>query len=231
MGKRGALGMRARGLAWAAAGLLAAGVVSAGAIATAAGGADGRIVTAAGDNAGVVDLRSPTTVPVTAEPPTAPSTTPSTAVKPASSPPTTRAAGPVTTPPQSSQPPRSTTTAPTAPTTTVPRTAATTTTPTTVAGRATVTIVSQYAYDVDVILNGQAFRVTAGQSVGPLDIALAANGNDSVEVRVVSAPTCGEGDAGGYFTAGGRFRLTVVPLGTCGDAPGMQAPTVRSASV
>jgi hypothetical protein len=54
---------------------------------------------------------------------------------------------------------------------------------------------------------------------------LAANGNDTVEVRVVSQPTCGEGDAGGYLTAGGRFRLSVVSANNCGA---IQGPTLRS---
>jgi hypothetical protein len=103
----------------------------------------------------------------------------------------------------------------------------TATTATTVFGRATVTIVSQYGYDVDVTINGQVYRVAANQSVGPMDLALASNGNDAVAVRVVSQPTCGEGDAGGYFTAGGRFRLTIVPVGTCGPGS-IPAPDARS---
>lgn len=208
-----------RWLAWGVTGLLAVGVVSAGTVA--AGGPQGevRIVTAAGDTTGA--LEAPTTVsaaPAAPAPPapSAPTTaSPSTTVaKPV--------AAPATSPPVSAP---ATTVPPARSTATTAPTAVTTVTPTTISGRVTVTIVSQYAYDVDVTLNDRVFRVAAGATVGPIDLALAANGNDIVEVRVVSQSTCGEGDAGGYFTAGGRYRLSIVSAGACGA---IQGPTVRS---
>jgi hypothetical protein len=88
-------------------------------------------------------------------------------------------------------------------------------------GRATVTLVSQLAYDIDVTLNGRTFRVTAGQSLGPVAVDVAANGNDIVEARLVVRPTCGSGDADHYFTSGGTFRLLITPVpGMCMDLPG-----------
>ncbi|HEX3393681.1 MAG TPA: hypothetical protein VHS52_04060 [Acidimicrobiales bacterium] len=211
-----AVGVKAtRWLAWAGAGLLAAGVVFAATVATHETQADVRVVAAAGGATGAVDLPTTVATPATTAPPaTTPPTTASfatTVAKPVvtTSPPVK---APAATAPPTTLPARSTTTPPT--TTTQPNGA-----------RAAVTIVSQYAYDVDVTLNGRVFRVAAGATVGPIDLALAANGNDVVEVRVVSQPTCGEGDAGGYFTAGGHFRLSVIPANNCGA---IQGPTLRS---
>jgi hypothetical protein len=211
-------------LGWATAGLLVAGAVSAGTVGARRTGDDVRIVSAAGNSTGRVDPApssttlappfmptQPTVVPpTTAEPPT---TVPKPVITPATNPPVKApvkapaTTTPTTAQPTTAQPPRTTTTA------------------VTTAGRATVTIVSQYGYDVDVTLNGRVFRVAANATVGPIDLALAADGNDVVEVRVVSRPTCGEGDAGGYFVPGGTFRLTVAAAGTCQDIAG---PAIRS---
>jgi hypothetical protein len=205
-------------LAWATAGLLGVGLVSAGAVTSGQHSTDVRIVTAAGDNTGAVDVpttagsfASPPAVPPAA-PPTAPPTTPAPAV---TVPATTAVPKPVTVPttkaPVTTQPARTVTTA--AP--------VATTTPSTASGRATVTLVSQLAYDIDVTLNGRAFRVTAGQSLGPVAVDVAANGNDIVEARLVVRPSCGSGDAERYFTSGGTFRLMITPVpGMCFDLPG-----------
>lgn len=238
-----------RWLSWATAGLLTAGVASAGALAPSSPHQDVRIVTAAGQ-AGALEPPPPASSTATGTPapppvqfpapPEAPTTAPVTPTsRPVPAPKTSTTATTVaptisaapsvepgrTTATTAFNPPGPPVTPPPPPTTPTTMPAFTTTT---ITGRATVTIVSQYAYDVDVAINGQPFRVPAGQSVGPLDLAVASNGNDSVEVRVVSIPTCGEGDAGGYMTPGGRFRFTVVTGGTCGDAPGVRAPDVLS---
>lgn len=226
-------GFRAtRWLAWAAAGLLVAGAVSAGTVSSANKQTDTRIVTAAGDATGGVEVPT-TAASVTA--PLAPPPLPTTTVAPAPAPPTTVAKATTTTAAAAKAPAVTTAPATTPPTTTPAVRSATTvppvtaTTATTISGRFTVTIVSQFDDDVDVTINGQVFRVAANQSVGPMDLALASNGNDIVEVRVVSEPTCGEGDAGGYFTAGGRFRLSIVPGGTCGvDGSSIRAPQAKS---
>lgn len=235
MGKATAVGPHAaRWLAWATAGLLTAGVVSAGALSATGTHTDQRIVTAAGDATGALAPPTPTGVPDSEIPPPQPAPGPTTtaalppAPRPAPAPTTATTTVPTT------QPARTTTTTapfnPPGPPVTPPTTATTMPafTTTTITGRATVTIVSQFAYDVDVSINGQPFRVAAGQSVGPLDLAVASNGNDVVEVRVVSQPSCGSGDAGGYMTPGGRFRFTVTNGGTCGGTPSLPAPEVLS---
>lgn len=208
-----------RWLAWAVAAVLTAGVVSAATVASADKGGDARIVRAAGDSTGgVVDVpttASPFVAPL--QPPEIPTTTSTAPPAPAPKPVVTPATNPPVRAPVTTARPTTTTT---------PAPVSATTTPATVSGRATVTIVSQYALDVDVTLNGRVFRVAANGQVGPIDLALAANGKDIVEVRVVSRPTCGEGDAGGYFQPGGSYRLLVVSTpGMCLDIAG---PNMKS---
>jgi hypothetical protein len=210
-------------LGWATAGLLVAGAVSAGAVGARRTGDDVRIVSAAGNSTDGVDPAPSSTTLAPPFMPTQPTVTPPTSVPPTTAGPPTTVPKPVITPATNPAVKAPATTAPTTP----PQPRTTTTTAVTTAGRATVTIVSQYAYDVDVSLNGRVFRVAANATVGPIDLALAADGNDVVEVRVVSRPTCGQGDAGGYFTPGGSFRLTVVAAGTCLDIAG---PAVRSSA-
>lgn len=211
-------GVRAtRWLAWATAGLLVLGVASAGAVGAHNRSEDRRIVTAAGENASGVDAPStteavtvpaPTTVaPTTSDP--APATT--TTAKAAA---TTVA----TTPPTTKAPARTTTTVATAATTpsTSPTSATSPTTVTTISGHATVTLANEFTAAFTLTINGRAFTLQPGQQIGPVDLTLAADGNDVVELRAVSDPQCGIGDAGGYFVAGGRYRMAIVagPPGT-----------------
>jgi hypothetical protein len=192
-----------RGLAWAAAGLLVAGLLSVGAVQSDNTAADERIVAAAGQGGAGVDVA--TTV---APPP------PATAPPPAT-----------TAPPPATTVPRPTTTrAPGTTTTTRPPVAATTsTTAASSAGRAMVTLVNEHTYAFVITVNGRTFELAPGQQVGPVDLALYAHGNDIVEVRAVADPTCGLGDADNYFDPGGRYRMAIVAgPGMCRDMPGPQ---------
>lgn len=199
-----------RWLAWAAAGLLVAGVVSVGTV-DSNPGTGGRIV-AAGSAADGIGL------PVTA--PVIPPDPPVTATVPA---PSTTLTTSSTTPPAAVRAPV-TTTAP--PTTQPRRTSTTVTTPaptTTVAAgnRATVTVASEAADAFKIIVNGRVFQLAPGTSSGPVAIDLYAHGNDIIEVTAVADPTCGLGDADNYFDAGGRYRLTVASgPGMCQTMPG-----------
>jgi hypothetical protein len=111
-----------------------------------------------------------------------------------------------------------------APSATIPRTAATTTTiasrppagtaPSPGAGAASssaasVSFVNEYPQAVSVNVNGVATVLGPGQTVGPVAITPAPSGNDTVEIGLVDVPTCGVGDAMGYFEAGRRYRFTV----------------------
>lgn len=192
-----------RWLAWATAGLLVLGVASAGAVGAHNRSEDGRIVTAAGENAGGVDAPS-TTEPGMAV--TSPTTLASTTTAPA---PTTTAT-PVpsvapTAPPTTNAVPKTTTT------TTASTASTSPTTVTTISGHATVTLANDFTTAFTLSINGRSFTLQPGQQVGPLDLTLAPNGNDVVELRAVSNPECGIGDAGGYFVAGGRYRMAIVP--------------------
>lgn len=71
------------------------------------------------------------------------------------------------------------------------------------------TVVNNFSHDIVVTLNGQRLKVSPGRQAGPQDVALAPNGNDVIEVTVVERPLCGLGDAGGFFEAGGRYRVEV----------------------
>ena len=112
---------------------------------------------------------------------------------------------------------RATTTTRPAPTTTRP-----TTPPTSVAtaSQAMVTLWNNYSEAVQLKVNGVAYELAAGQRVGPVAVTPAPSGNDTIELRLSSNPTCGEGDAMGYFVAGRRYLLTVsVSSGSCSASP------------
>lgn len=194
-------------LAWAVAGLLVAGAVSAGAVAGGQDAADTRIVAAAGQNADGVEVPTttmfvPPVQPPVAPPPTVfPSTTTSTAPRPAPT------AAPTT------QPPRTTTTK--APATAAP-----------VSAGVTLNVVNEHTFAVAITVNGRSFTLAPGEQSGPTAITRYAHGNDIVEVRLVQEPSCGMGDAYGYFPSPGGYRMAVVASkGLC--QAGMPGPEVR----
>jgi hypothetical protein len=190
-------------LAWLAAGLLVAGAVSAGAVG-ADNDADRRVVSAAGAGFGAVDT-STTTAAEIIPPPTTAAPVASTTV-PA---PTTTAAPPTTKAPS--------------PSTTTTKAPATTTTSVT---GVRLTVVNQHPSAVKLTVNGRAFTLAPGQQSGPVAITMAPGGNDVVEVALVQEPSCGSGDAGGYFPKPGSYTMTVVAgQGLC--QPGMPGPVVK----
>ena len=179
---------------WAArtaAGVLVVAAVSVGAWDRGGEGGDERVVTAAGATFGGVDT---VTVPSTV---VLPSTT--------AAPPST-VAGTSTSP--STQPPRTTTTNAAAPTTATAPT--TSTTARRAATTATVTLANDYTYALAVTLNGHRFELAPGQQTAPFDVALAPNGNDIIEARIVAVPTCGFADVGGIIPGPGRYRVAIV---------------------
>ena len=185
-------------LGWLTAGLLVAGAVSAGAVGANNDAADRRVVTAAGAGLGGVD--APTTTVESVPPPTTPAPVVSTTTAVA---PTATAA------------PRPTTTTTKAPATT-----------TTKAAGVSLTAVNQHPFAVKLTVNGRAFTLAPGQQSGPVAITMAAGGNDVVEVTLVQEPSCGTGDAGGYFQKPGNYTLTVTASpGLC--QPGMPGPVVK----
>lgn len=79
------------------------------------------------------------------------------------------------------------------------------------------------------LLNGRTFTLAPGEQSGPVAITRAANGNDVVEVLLVQEPSCGSGDADGYFPRPGNYTVTVVAgPGLC--QPGMPGPRVKVTS-
>lgn len=196
-------------LAWVVAALMVAGIVSAGVVSGRDDGAGGRVVAAAGVDAGGVEV--PTTEAVT--------TTTSTVPPPVTVPPTTTTLPPTTTTV------KRTTTVP--PTTKPP---ATTSTTTAAVPGVIVTVVNEYGRAVVLTLNGRTFNLAPGQQVGPVAIPRYAHGNDIVEIKVVDEPGCGNGDADGYFAKLGSFRVAVVSgYGVCQS--GLTGPTINVTSV
>ena len=192
-------------LAWLAAGLLVAGAVSAGAVGGSNAAEDRRIVSAAG--AGLAGVDAPTTTVEVVPPPTtaAPvvsSTTTAPAPATTVAPPTTKAARPTTT------------------TTKGPATT------TTKATGVRLTLVNHHPSAVKVTVNGRTFTLAPGEMSGPVGITTESHGNDVVEVTLVSAPSCGTGDADSYFPKPGSYTLTIVASpGLC--QPGMPGPVVK----
>lgn len=198
---------KTRLLAWATAALLVMGVAATGVVGAGNDGADRRIVRAAGSAEGLVP---PTTLAEVVPPP-------ATAVAPPTTVPVPK---PRPTAPPTTQPPRTTTTKPLV--TTPPTTAAP------VAGGVTVNVVNQHPLAVAIEVNGSTFTLAPGQQSGPVAIQRYPHGNDIVEVSLVQEPTCGMGDAGGYFTTpSSSYTLTVVASkGLC--QAGMPSPEVKS---
>jgi hypothetical protein len=208
----------ARWLAWATAGLLVAGVVSVGAVSGGERNDARQIVSAAGTGADGVETPPPPPPLELVPPPPPPPTTAAPLVAPSSvvAPPPTV---PVTAPP-TSQAVRATTT--TTRPAAAPSATVTTAAPAT-RGKATVVVVNQHPEPVVATVNGHVVQVASGQQSAPVEMTLASHGNDTVSVALASDPTCGMGDAGPYFPAGGRYRLTVTAgQGMCRNAPGPQ---------
>lgn len=206
---------KTRLVAWLTAGLLAAGLLSVGVVKADNEAAERRVV-AAGQAADGVEVPPPPPDVVPDVPP--PSIPPSTAATVA--PTTTAPPAPKPTTPPTTQPPRTTTTK-----TPVPATTATTST-TRPAASATVNVVNEYSQAVNVKLNGRAFTLAPGAQSGPVTIPRFDHGNDTVEVSLVSTPTCGMGDAGGYFSNGGSYRVAII-AGTSTCQPGVAGPDLR----
>ena len=188
---------------WLVAGLLVAGLVSIGTVNAQNEAEHGRVV-AAGQGADGVEL--PTTLGdfVPSLPPTSAPPPPATVAAPT----TTTAPKPTPTAPPATQPTRTTTTKPAG-----TATSTTTAAPSAPAGpvfSVTVNVVNEYAQAVNVTVNGKAFTLAPGQQSGPVTIARFDHGNDIVEVSPVQNPSCGMGDAGGYFPTPGSYRLAVV---------------------
>ena len=181
-------------MAWAAAVLMVLGVLVAGAMAARNDTAGDRAVSAAGGEAGVVDV--PTTVVTTTVPPT-------TAVVPT----TTTTPKPTPTAPPTTKAPQ--------PTTTTTRATTTTT-----AG-VMLTIVNNSPSAVLLKVNGKSFTLAGGQRVGPVAVTRSAEGYDIVELRLAAEPTCGMGDADGYFPRPGNYVLTIESSpGSCNPPTG-----------
>ena len=90
----------------------------------------------------------------------------------------------------------------------------------------TVNVVNEYPQAVNITVNGKAFMLAPGQQSGPVTIVRYDHGNDIVEVSPVQDPSCGMGDADGYFPKPGSYRLAVVAgLGICQS--GVPGPAVR----
>lgn len=216
----------ARWLAWAAAVLLVFGVVSAGVVDVQDGDFDADVVSAAGGAARTVEAPASTTTTVTSLPPV-------TSAPPAVARSTTvpRAAAAVlaaigSTPPPTAQPPPATTTttrAPVTPTTVTTTTSIPATTSTTAPGRAAVTLANEHPNAFVVRLDGRDFELDPGEELGPVDVALSADGDDVVEVRAVADPTCVLTDTRDLFQPGGRHRLAIVANeGMCGSTPNLE---------
>ena len=199
---------------WLTAGLLVAGVVSVGRTPDRNDAEHGRVV-AAGQTADGVQL--PTTLSDFVPPP------PTTVAAPT----TTVAPKPTPTAPPTTRPARTTTTKPA-----VTVTSTTTAAPSAPAGpvfSVTLNVVNEYPQAVNITVNGKAFVLAPGQQSGPVAVTRFDHGNDIVEVSPVQDPSCGMGDADGYFPKPGSYRLTVVAgRGICQS--GVPGPAVKVTS-
>jgi len=219
----------ARWLAWATAVLLAFGVVSAGVVDVRDGDFDGDVVSAAGGTPRTVEVpySSTTTTAVTSLPPVtsvpAPAIARSTTVPKAAA--AVLAAIGSTAPPTAQPPPATTPTtrAPVTPTTATTPTSIPATASTTVPGRAAVTLANEHPNAFVVRVDGRDFELDPGEEVGPVDVALPADGVDVVEVRAVADPTCARTERRDLFQPGGRHRLAIVAAeGVCGRTPNVE---------
>ncbi len=158
-------------------------------------------MSAAGGEAGVVDV--PTTVTTTVVSTTVP---PTTAVVPTTT--TTTAPKPTPTAPPTTKAPQ--------PTTTTTRATTTTT-----AAGVMLTIVNNAPSAVLLKVNGQSFTLDGGQKVGPVAVTAPPTGYDIVELRLAAEPTCGTGDADSYFPRPGNYLLTIESSpGSCNPPTG-----------
>lgn len=178
----------ARLAAWAVAAVLITAVISVAAFAARDETSDGRVVTAAGQNADGVVVPTTHAEPV---PTTVPTTLPTTTVAPS----TTATTAPTTRPPRTN----TTTRAPVAPTTST----------TANASGINVTMVNSSPYAVTLTLNGKTYKLAPGQLLGPVATTHDQNGYDSIGLTLDAVPTCGMGDADLYFPKPGSYRLTV----------------------
>jgi hypothetical protein len=181
----------ARLVGWATAAVLIMAAIGVGAFAARDEGPDGRVVTAAGQNADGVEV--PTTVAEVVPPTLAPTTVPPSTTA-------TTVRKPTTTAPTTTQPPR--------PTTTKAPVASTTST-TAAASGINVSMVNSSPVAVTLTLNGKTYKLAPGQQVGPVATTHDANGYDSIALTHDAVPTCGMGDADMYFPKPGNYRLTV----------------------
>lgn len=78
------------------------------------------------------------------------------------------------------------------------------------------TVVNSSTSAVTLKVNDRSFALDPGQKTGPVPITRYDHGNDIVELRLTQEPTCGMGDADGYFPRPGSYLLTIVSSpGTC----------------
>jgi hypothetical protein len=84
-------------------------------------------------------------------------------------------------------------------------------------GAALVTFVNNFPAAVVVEVNGVKLELGPGEQKAGVRIVPAPSGNDVVSVGWKAVPTCGIGDAMGYFVAGFEFTFTVITgTGRCG---------------
>ena len=195
-----------RWLAWAAAGLLAVGVVAAG-VAVVDDDRPGRaVVSASGDRSGI-DVTSTVTVTLPVEASTPPTTTATTTTLSKAAVDVLNAiAGSTTT---TRRPPTTTTTRPPAATTTVPTPTTAPTTSTTVPAPFRATLVNEHPQAVVLIVNGRSFSLALGQTIDDVELPFSSRG-DLVQVRLVADEKCGVSDSGVIFKPGARYRVSIV---------------------
>jgi hypothetical protein len=114
-----------------------------------------------------------------------------------------------------------------APPPTAPAPTTTTTPPPTTAA---VYIINHAAESVLVTINGQAHTVASQTASATFQVTPAANNNDVVEVHSVPKPSCGEGDATKYFTAGLTYEVQVKDGAACLGSPGPVFTVVQTLS-
>ncbi len=173
---------------------------------------DGVLVTATGQGQ-AVNEPGPTTPP-SSFPDTATVPVPAPSVTAPTPPPATTAPAPVAAPSLTPAPPAS---APVAEESTSD------------SSQAQIILANDFTGPVVVNVNGQSYALATGQRLGPVAVTPAPSGNDIIEVSMASEPTCGVGDAQGYFRAGSSYvlRVTTSP-GQCLGAP--RSPTFAIAA-
>jgi hypothetical protein len=206
-------------LAWATAFLLIIAVVAAGVMNLSGDGSEDGFVSAAGQTSGTVDVptTSTTTLPP-APPPQTPTTsrpsTPTSTTVPKAASAVLRAIG-TTAPPTTRAPVTTSTTAPApTPTTAPPAPTSSTTTSTTLPPKATVTVVNEYTRAFEITVNKQTVTLDPG-TPRTLQVDVPPNVTDEIKGHALGEPPCEVGGVGDLFQAGGRYRVAIVPDGTC----------------